>query len=233
MILIHGWACRAADWRPIAAALPQATWAVDLPGHGDSPAGTHPWTVDAYGATLTEWIAAHGLDQVVLVGHSMGAAVALETATRCTAVTGVVALDALTYAGIYPAQTEKAVDGALAGLREDFGGGVRALVAALFPHDRQSSWIDVIATEMAAIEPIRGIELLADLLRWDMAAVASRVSVPVDIIAASALLTEEGRAAAEAFAKVHVTELGGHFFLRENPAGTASAIAAVIRGAGR
>ena len=53
--------------------------AVDLPGHGRS-AGAPPDSIDAMGAWLGRARAALGLDRAVLVGHSMGALIALSAA---------------------------------------------------------------------------------------------------------------------------------------------------------
>jgi pimeloyl-ACP methyl ester carboxylesterase len=53
--------------------------ALDLPGHGRST-GTAQQTIEAYSVALADFMAALGLYQVILVGHSMGGAVALQTA---------------------------------------------------------------------------------------------------------------------------------------------------------
>lgn len=57
------------------------TLAVDLPGHGQSqPPGRR--TVDAYAAVIEEFAGRLALEQLVLVGHSLGSAVALTLALR-------------------------------------------------------------------------------------------------------------------------------------------------------
>ena len=55
--------------------------AVDLPGHGGSTAPPHD-NVSAYADWLGTQIRRTGADPVILVGHSMGSLVALETAAR-------------------------------------------------------------------------------------------------------------------------------------------------------
>jgi pimeloyl-ACP methyl ester carboxylesterase len=67
-----------------------AVYAVDLPGHGESPAlADAPVTVAAYAAALERWRAAVGLGPVLAAGHSLGGAVALEWALAAAAVRGV------------------------------------------------------------------------------------------------------------------------------------------------
>jgi pimeloyl-ACP methyl ester carboxylesterase len=56
-------------------------YALDLPGHGRSSAtAAEPASVAGYSAALLDFMDACGLDQAVLVGHSMGGAIALWTA---------------------------------------------------------------------------------------------------------------------------------------------------------
>ena len=55
--------------------------AVDLPGHGRSP-GAARATIDGYADWIAALLDAAGLQRAIVVGHSMGALVALETALR-------------------------------------------------------------------------------------------------------------------------------------------------------
>lgn len=55
--------------------------AVDLPQHGGSQ-GTAPDSIEGYADWVAELIAAAGYDAAHIVGHSMGALIALETAAR-------------------------------------------------------------------------------------------------------------------------------------------------------
>ncbi len=54
-------------------------YALDLPGHGRSNPGCLP-SIKAYAASIATWIKVQNLDQVILVGHSMGSAIALNLA---------------------------------------------------------------------------------------------------------------------------------------------------------
>ncbi len=61
--------------------LPSPTYALDLPGHGRSE-GPGRDNVQAYADWLVAFLDAAGLDRVVLVGHSMGGAIAQDMALR-------------------------------------------------------------------------------------------------------------------------------------------------------
>ncbi|HRW05586.1 MAG TPA: alpha/beta hydrolase [Caldilineaceae bacterium] len=85
VILIHGAGLHHLSWPPQLRRLPNATvYAVDLPGHGASlpivlKAGKTV-TIDEYAAVINGTIHHLSLPNVVLVGHSMGAAIAMTCA---------------------------------------------------------------------------------------------------------------------------------------------------------
>jgi lipase len=78
-IAVHGVTANAACWQAVARALP-ADWtlhAVDLRGRGHSAALPGPFGFDAHTADLRRVGLALGLDRPVLIGHSLGAYIAL------------------------------------------------------------------------------------------------------------------------------------------------------------
>jgi pimeloyl-ACP methyl ester carboxylesterase len=83
-LLIHGAGASSAIWMMVMARLGRASRAVaiDLPGHGPSPPfedKPHP-TIADYCRAAGELAALTGLGRSVLIGHSMGALVAIEAA---------------------------------------------------------------------------------------------------------------------------------------------------------
>ncbi len=80
VILIHGAGSNHLCWPVEIRRLQDATvYAIDLPGHGKS-AGTAHHRVSGYQAAIIDFIAQMGLNKAVLVGHSLGAAIALQLA---------------------------------------------------------------------------------------------------------------------------------------------------------
>lgn len=77
LVLLHGWSCHGGFFRPQMEALGTSTrvLAPDLPGHGDSTQ-TGALSIEAAADALDRLLAAEDLDDVVLVGWSMGALVA-------------------------------------------------------------------------------------------------------------------------------------------------------------
>jgi pimeloyl-ACP methyl ester carboxylesterase len=80
VILIHGAGSNHLCWPAEIRRLRETTvYAIDLPGHGKS-GGTAHHRVSGYQAALINFIAQLGINQAVLVGHSLGAAIALRLA---------------------------------------------------------------------------------------------------------------------------------------------------------
>ncbi len=80
LILIHGAGGNHLHWPAALRRLPGATvYAVDLPGHGRS-AGAGRERIEDYAADIVRFMDAVGVPRGVLVGHSMGGAIAQMTA---------------------------------------------------------------------------------------------------------------------------------------------------------
>lgn len=82
-MLLHGLTFDRRMWDPIIEALPpsHSVLALDLPGHGDSPAlGSHH--LDVVVDAIHQAVLAADLDAPILVGHSIGAALAGTYVTR-------------------------------------------------------------------------------------------------------------------------------------------------------
>ncbi len=76
LILIHGAGGDRTNWPHELRRLSGfETYVLDLPGHGRSPSPSHD-SIDAYADAVEAFIDALELQQVILVGHSMGGAIA-------------------------------------------------------------------------------------------------------------------------------------------------------------
>ncbi|WP_029926444.1 acetoin dehydrogenase dihydrolipoyllysine-residue acetyltransferase subunit [Brucella anthropi] len=83
IVLIHGFATDLNSWRGlfVGASLGHPILALDLPGHGNSPRVV-PESIDDIAAAVEATLAAFGVTSCLLVGHSLGGAVATITAAR-------------------------------------------------------------------------------------------------------------------------------------------------------
>lgn len=94
LLLVHGLGSSRGGWRPILPALAAAREliAIDLPGHGASPAEPDSGSFAGLARSLDEWMVAEGLAGIDMVGSSLGARLVLEMSRRGRA-GAVVALD--------------------------------------------------------------------------------------------------------------------------------------------
>ncbi|GAB4241979.1 MAG: alpha/beta hydrolase [Ekhidna sp.] len=95
VLLVHGWCINQTYWDQLVNALKSSYRVVtlDLPGFGKSGMNRETWTIEAYGKDVIAVIDQLGLSNVVLVGHSMGGNVVLESAVRHDQVIAVIGVD--------------------------------------------------------------------------------------------------------------------------------------------
>lgn len=95
LLLIHGLGGSWRSWQTIldSLAAEREVFAVDLPGHGETPPLAGETTIATLADAVTEFVNEHGLNGVDVVGSSMGARLVLELARRGGVVGGVVSLD--------------------------------------------------------------------------------------------------------------------------------------------
>lgn len=180
VVLIHGWTCQRRHWQALLANPPAdvTLLAVDLPGHGDARDVTvSPWSVAALAEALAE--ALGEVENPLLVGHSMGGAVAMELARR-KAVKGVVLVD--TFVIPYGDLDEDGAKGIEGAFYADFPAAIANLVANNAGPDLPAEQKAALEADMASAPPEAMLPLWSDLLRWSPEAAFSEVSCPVHAI---------------------------------------------------
>ncbi|MEO1262151.1 MAG: alpha/beta fold hydrolase [Bacteroidota bacterium] len=81
LLFIHGLGSNLKGWQKTIDGLRQhfRCLAIDLPGYGNSSQGKYPFDMSFFAGVVRDFIAALGLRKVVLVGHSMGGQIAMQT----------------------------------------------------------------------------------------------------------------------------------------------------------
>ncbi len=93
--------------------------AIDLPGHGDSSFNQKEYTGERFGKDISTLIKKLGLKNVIIIGHSFGSDVMLETITlNASEIIGLIEIDHLKNVGME--LPKEAVDQIVAGLNADF-----------------------------------------------------------------------------------------------------------------
>ena len=196
VILIHGWACDANYWNEQFDALKSryTVVAVNLAGHGGSGSNRTDWSIANYAADVAAVARQLPNPRLVLVGHSMGATVALAaTPLIGSRVIGIIAVDALRSVG-QPPLAPREVEQRVAPFRADFVGETRKLVSeSLFPRDANRVLVQKVAYDMSLEPPAVAVPSLQALLSLDLAALLPAIHVPVYAINSDLLPTDAAR----------------------------------------
>ncbi len=84
VLLLHGWGCSTALWKPVTERLMHRArvTVLDFPGHGQSGRPPVPWGAPEFSRMIEELILALGLKGCDIIGHSHGGRVALYLASE-------------------------------------------------------------------------------------------------------------------------------------------------------
>ena len=222
VLLVHGWACDENYWHAQLDAL-KAHYTVvtlNLAGHGASGGNRSDWSMANYAQDVAA--VAHELPnpQLVLVGHSMGAAVTLAaTPLIGDRVIGVVAVGALRSVG-EPPLTLRDIDRRVAPFSADFVGTTRNFVTtSLFEPGADPALVQKVAYNMSLRSPAVAVPSMRALLQMDLAGLLPAIHVPVYAINSDLLPTDAARIR-RSLPDFHLDVLDhtGHFLMLEAPA---------------
>lgn len=199
MVFVHGWTCNHTYFRPQADhfGTTHRVVSVDLRGHGMSDQPDDGYTVGGF-ADDVAWVSRElGLDRPVIVGHSMGAVIALELAARHPDLPGAVVM-------VDPAPIVVGPELApmLTGLVDAFKGpdhveARRGLIEGmLFIADDDPTVKARITDEMLAAPQAVAAACFDGIVSWDGPAALQAVTCPVLNIGAAAPIND-GRVMAE------------------------------------
>ena len=183
IVFVHGFGCGYSDWdAQVAHFSPRhRTIAVDLRGHGNSPGEAAECSIERYGRDVAEVMRALALPPAIVVGHSMGCRVVVESALQAPSHTAAVVL----VDGSQFAPSMEAV------LRERFAqpDGYTTLIGSLFQEmftDRSEKSVVAAVIERAGRLPRPiGEKMLADMQRYDVARLSQSLAslrVPVMVV---------------------------------------------------
>ncbi len=98
LLFLHGTGCDALDWRAVIERVPgeQRCIAPDFRGHGQSPVPTQAFSLSDLADDVLYLIDGLRLQELVIIGHSLGGMVAMEVARRSSSVVGLVLLEGWT-----------------------------------------------------------------------------------------------------------------------------------------
>lgn len=180
LVLVHGWSCDQSYWREQVPTLAETFTVVtlDLAGHGASGLSRTDYTMPAFGADVAAVVTALDLQNVFLIGHSMGGAVIVEAARLLPdRVVGLIGVDTLQEPG-YHFTTEQ-VDGFLQTMTDDFSGTTTEFVVSMFPAGADTALVSLVSSDMAAAPPVIAISAMRNLLLHELRPTLNKLKVPL------------------------------------------------------
>lgn len=183
LVFIHGWCCDRSHWSNQVDFFSRDHTVVtlDLPGHGESGMERPGWPLSAFGEDVKAVIEGLGLERVVLIGHSMGGAVALDAARLLPdRVLGIVGVDTL-HDAVWELDPEQ-VNEIIAAFEADFFGACDGFVRRMFLPDADPGLVDRVANGMCDAPPEVALTLLKQYFDWDIPESMSAVEMPLRCI---------------------------------------------------
>lgn len=217
LVFIHGWAGDGTYWKnQVDYFSPRyRVVALDLGGHGKSTFDRGRWTIKSFAEDVQAVVKALEVQDVILIGHSMGGPVAVAAAhlmpKRVKGVVGVATLQ----------DADSRWNGAqdlIHNLEADFGKTTRNFARFRFSPQADPELVKRVAEDMASESPQVGIQAMKSLLTFDLPAALKKVKQPLICINTDSDPTrvEVNRKYAPQF-QVEVIKGSGHFPMLEKP----------------
>ena len=182
IVFVHGFGCSHTDWAAqVEHFSPRhMTVAVDLPGHGATPALPEPASIALCGMAVAELLRARSLPPAVIIGHSMGCRVVLDAALRAPEhIAAVVLLDGSRFAP----QAIKTLETRFAA--GDYAIVVRGMFEQMFTPSSDANVVAAIGRRALALSESVGQAMLLSMARYDQEALGAaleRVDRPLFVL---------------------------------------------------
>jgi pimeloyl-ACP methyl ester carboxylesterase len=192
--------------------------AIDLAGHGESGKNRKNWTIEAFGEDIVAVVDKLDLDQVVLIGWSIGDKIIAEAALRMPErVIGLMGVD--TFYNLNPWTSER-IEAYWAPLSENFDGTFRKLINEAFPPNADSILIENITAQLlpSPTPPDIAIDVIKEYCKHDLAAMLPKIVAPIRSI--NSEMNPQNKETVQLYSpsfKVKVMSDVGHFLMMEDP----------------
>ena len=236
LVLIHGWSCDRTYWGAQVGPLAERYRVVtlDLAGHGDSGLGRENWTIASYGADVAAVIEELNLNDVILVGHSMGGDVAVDAARLVPErVAAMIWVD--TYRQLGTPRTPEEVEAFVAPLRADFPTNTYAFVSEnLFHPTTDPALVEWVARDMSEAPPEIAVpSIQSSFANGAVVPVVLEEELDMPVVAIN---PDDGSTDGESLARYGVDVVlvpnVGHFMMMEDPERFNATLMDVIEGFG-
>ena len=173
LLFVHGWCIDQSYWKYQVDHFKEKYKVVtlDLPGHGDSGKNRNQWTIESFGDDVSMVINALDLENLVLIGHSMGGNIILEaTKQNQDRLIGFVGVDNFKQVGAeYTDEQIAEYAGFISMLKEDFksiaGGFAEGM---LFSEATDSETKEKVMSDVLGSNPGIAVPILESLMETNV-----------------------------------------------------------------
>jgi pimeloyl-ACP methyl ester carboxylesterase len=139
---------------------------LDLAGHGESTNIRKKYTIPAFAQDVEAIIDTLKLDTVVLVGHSMGGPIAVQTALDIpNKIAGIIAVDSFETAFQWPS-TKNEIAKLTKPFKTDFSKTTTQMVRSMFKPNANPKLVNQIANDMSTAPPAVANSAFTEMLDW-------------------------------------------------------------------
>ena len=221
IVFVHGWCWGQNNWNGqiLEFSRQNNIITIDLAGFGDSGHGRTDWTMEAFGEDVVSVVEKLGLEQVVLVGFSMGDKIIVEAARLMPErIIGLVGVD--NFKNIEPILTDEQIDGFIAPFRADFAGTLNSfLLSMILPNADSTEVLEKVSAEFGgcAGPPDIAVTVLENYIKHDMTGSLKEIKAPIHCINSDLVSTdiEAAQRYVSSF-KVEIMSGVGHLLLWED-----------------
>ena len=180
LVFIHCWCCDRGYWKAQVDTFAKEykVVTIDLAGHGESGMDRDEWTIGTFGEDVKAVVEKLNLDQVILIGHSMGGPVTIEAARLMPdRVIGLIGVD--TYQNFDQRFTLEQFDAFLAPFRENFKESTANFVRTMFPPTADSALVEWVVNDMSSAPPEMGVGAMEGMFQFDPREALKEVRIPI------------------------------------------------------
>jgi pimeloyl-ACP methyl ester carboxylesterase len=219
LLFIHGWSCEKTYWEYQIDEFSKdyTVVAVDLAGHGESEIKRENYTIPAYGKDVAAVAEENDLKNIILIGHSMGGAVAIEAARLLgDNVIGIVGAD--TFHDLTAKYSEEDKAEYIKPFKDNFRGNCKAFAESMFPENSNKKIVEAVVNDLVAAPENVAISSFENLLNYDPIPSLNSISVPIIAINSTFISTNTvgNRMVTDSFT-VKIMKGVGHFVMLEDP----------------
>jgi pimeloyl-ACP methyl ester carboxylesterase len=188
LIFVHGWSCDSRYWNEQVNHFAQKyrVITVDLAGHGHSGSGRTDYALTSFAKDIQAVVEHEGSKKNILIGHSMGGEVILETALLLhNSVAAIVGVDTLH--DIESQFSTDQIEEILKPLESNFRVGTQEFVRGMVREDISTAALnDWIAADMSSANPHVALSAIKQYLKYfvdgRLTKIAEEIKVPVHVI---------------------------------------------------